>query len=90
MVGYDVTTMTFKMGDIPDEFDIVWPLVLQEKIGKDAWTWLEENTIERWIHWYPHPRDYGFVVDMRAKFYNEEDILIYKLKFPESSYAKSY
>jgi len=86
----NVAILNFRIGDIPDEFDIVWPLVLEQKIGTEAWSWLDENTIEKWVEWHPMHMDYGFIVKFSAKFHSKEDVLIYKLKYPESSYAKSY
>jgi len=85
-----VAVLNFRMGDIPDEFDIVWPMIMEQKIGSDAWTWLNDNVLEMWVSWYPHPKDYGFIVFLTAQFVNQEDALIYKLKYPESSYAESY
>lgn len=85
-----VAIMNFRVGDVPDEFDITWPLIVEKKIGQEAWEWITANTLEQWVSWYPHPKDYGFIVIFTAKFYSQEDALIYKLKYPESSYAESY
>lgn len=89
-VNTTVAVLTIRMGDIPDEFDIIWPMIIEKKIGKEAWEWLNEHSIELYASWWPHPKDYGFLVIFKAQFYNQEDALIYKLKYPESSYAESY
>jgi hypothetical protein len=71
----------FKFGDLPDEWEVVWPLVLADKLPKEAWEFLDESTSDLTCTWIRDYNNYGFIVRITAKFTNKHDEMIYKLKY---------
>jgi len=72
----------FRFSDLPDEWDIVWPMVLADKLPKGAWEFLGETNTDLKCSWAHDYNNYGFTVRIIAKFATKHDEMIYKLKYP--------
>lgn len=70
----------FTFRELPDEWDIVWPLVMADKLPTDAWDYLDKTTSKLHCEWSSDV--YAYKVRITAKFNSEHDELIYKLKYP--------
>lgn len=72
----------FKFSDLPDEWDTVWPLIVANKLPKEAWDFLDSSASDLACSWIQNYDSHSFTVRITAKFADQHDEMIYKLKYP--------
>lgn len=72
----------WRAGDLSEDFDIIWPLWLEHKIGSDAYNELDHLGATVTITTITDHNMWGYIVRFDAKFPDPEDELIYTLKYP--------
>ena len=72
----------WRAGDLSEDFDIIWPLWLEGKIGSDAYNELDRLGATVTITTNTDRNTWGYIVRFDAKFPDPTDELIYTLKYP--------